>query len=233
MDDVFKNNKNERSLRDYIHSLDFDETYDQIINLAYTTNIHIDDITHFSDLVHLYKEYHYDANEATSLVGQEQVGESFESTDSNDIEMQNRKVFAQLQKYTLTFVRILKRTDFEDGMTNYVSDVVEDFIKSNSFVTYSWLSTIYSNYQKDAVVLAGLLRIIELTIRNEDVDILLPIVKAGLADKSSMVQEAAIMVIEQWRTKNCLDALETATFHSKMIELYANQIIEELKEELL
>lgn len=233
MDDVFKNNKNERSLRDYIHSLDFDETYDQIINLAYTTNIHIDDISHFSDLVHLYKEYHYDANEATSLVGQEQVGESFESTDSNDIEMQNRKVFAQLQKYTLTFVRILKRTDFEDGMTNYVSDVVEDFIKSNSFVTYSWLSTIYSNYQKDAVVLAGLLRIIELTIRNEDVDILLPIVKAGLADKSSMVQEAAIMVIEQWRTKNCLDALETATFHSKMIELYANQIIEELKEELL
>lgn len=233
MDDVFKENKNDRSLRDYIHSLDFDETYDQIINLAYTTNIHIDDINHFSDLVHLYKEYHYDANEATSLVGQEQVGESFESTDSNDIEMQNRKVFAQLQKYTLTFVRILKRTDFEDGMTNYVSDVVEDFIKSNSFVTYSWLSTIYSNYQKDAVVLAGLLRIIELTIRNEDVDILLPIVKAGLADKSSMVQEAAIMVIEQWRTKNCLDALETATFHSKMIEVYANQIIEELKEELL
>lgn len=233
MDDVFKNNKNERSLRDYIHSLDFDETYDQIINLAYTTNVHIDDINHFSDLVHLYKEYHYDANEATSLVGQEQVGESFESTDSNDIEMQNRKVFAQLQKYTLTFVRILKRTDFEDGMTNYVSDVVEDFIKSNSFVTYSWLFTIYSNYQKDAVVLAGLLRIIELTIRNEDVDMLLPIVKAGLADKSSMVQEAAIMVIEQWRTKNCLDALGTATFHSKMIELYANQIIEELKEELL
>lgn len=233
MDDVYKENKNDRSLRDYIHSLDFDETYDQIINLAYTTNIHIDDINHFSDLVHLYKEYHYDANEATSLVGQEQVGESFESTDSNDIEMQNRKVFAQLQKYTLTFVRILKRTDFEDGMTNYVSDVVEDFIKSNSFVTYSWLSTIYSNYQKDAVVLAGLLRIIELTIRNEDVDILLPIVKTGLVDKSSMVQEAAIMVIEQWRTKNCLDALETATFHSKMIEVYANQIIEELKEELL
>lgn len=233
MDDVFKKNKNDRSLRDYIHSLDFDETYDQIINLAYATNIHIDDINNFSDLVHLYKEYHYDANEATSLVGQEQVSESFESTDSNDIEMQNRKVFAQLQKYTLTFVRILKRTDFEDGMTNYVSDVVEDFIKSNSFVTYSWLYTIYSNYQKDAVVLAGLLRIIELTIRNEDVDMLLPIVKAGLADKSSMVQEAAIMVIEQWRTKNCLDALETATFHSKMIELYANQIIEELKEELL
>ena len=233
MDDVLERNKNARSFSDYIHSLDFDETYDQIINLAYTSNIHIDDISHFSDLVHLYKEYHFDANEATSLVGKELVSESVESTDSNDIEMQNRKIFAQLQKYTLTFVRILKRTDFEDGMTNYVSDVVEDFIKSNSFVTYSWLFTIYSSYQKDAVVLAGLLRIIELTIRNEDVDILLPIVKAGLADKSSMVQEAAIMVIEQWRTKNCLEALETSTFHSKMIEVYANQIMKELKEELL
>lgn len=233
MDDIFEKNKKNSSSHDYKHSLDFDEIYDQIVNLAYTTNIKFDDKNNFSDFVHLYKEYYFDANEATSLVGQELVSESLESTDSNDIEMQNRKVFTQLQKYTLTFVRILKRTDFEDGMTNYVSDIVEDFIKSNSFVTYSWLSTIYSSYQKDAVVLAGLLRIIELTIRNEDVDILLPIVKAGLADKSSMVQEAAIMVIEQWRTKNCLDALETATFHSKMIEVYANQIIEELKEELL
>lgn len=85
MDDVFKKNKNDRSLCDYIHSLDFDETYDQIINLAYTTNIHIDDISHFSDLVHLYKEYHYKANEATSLVGQEQVSESLESTDSKGV----------------------------------------------------------------------------------------------------------------------------------------------------
>ena len=233
MADVFYKYKNARSLRDYIHSLDFDETYDQIVNLAYTTDIQFEDENKISDIVHLFKEYHFEANEATSLVVQERINESLESTDSNDIERQNRKIFAQLQKYTPTFVRILKRTDFEDGMTNYVSDVVEDFIKSNSFVTYSWLATIYSSYQKDAVVLAGLLRIIELTIRNEDVDILLPIVKAGLADKSSMVQEAAIMVIEQWRTKNCLEALETSTFHSKMIEVYANQIIEELKEELL
>ena len=225
MVDVFDKYKNARSLRDYMHSLDFDETYDQIVNLAYTTDIQFDDENKFSDIVHLFKEYHFEANEATSLVGQERINESLESTDSNDIERQNRKIFAQLQKYTPTFVRILKRTDFEDGMTNYVSDVVEDFIKSNSFVTYSWLSTIYSNYQKDAVILAGLLRIIELTIRNEDVDILLPIVKTGLADKSSMVQEAAIMVIEQWRTKNCLDALETATFHSKMIEQYCVKLI--------
>lgn len=187
MADVFDKYKNAHSLRDYIHSLDFDETYDQIVNLANTTDIQFDDENKISDIVHLFKEYHFEANEATSLVVQKRINESLESTDSNDIERQNRKIFAQLQKYTPTFVRILKRTDFEDGMTNYVSDVVEDFIKSNSFVTYSWLSTIYSSYQKDAVVLAGLLRIIELTIRNEDVDILLPIVKAGLADKSSMV----------------------------------------------
>lgn len=94
MADVFDKYKNARSLRDYIHSLDFDETYDQIVNLAYTTDIQFDDDNKFSDIVHLFKEYHYKANEATSLVGQEQVSESLESTDSNDIEMQNRKVFA-------------------------------------------------------------------------------------------------------------------------------------------
>lgn len=148
MPDVIDKYINARSLQDYIHSLDFDETYNQIVNLAYTTDIQFDDKNKFSDFVHLFKEYHFEANEATSLVDQERINEPLESTDSNDIERQNRMFFAQLQKYTLTFVRILKRTDFEDGMTNYVSDVVEDFIKSNSFVTYSWLSTIYSNYQK-------------------------------------------------------------------------------------
>lgn len=88
MADVFDKYKNARLLREYIHSLDLDETYDQILNLAYTTDIQFDDKNKFSDFVHLFKEYHFEANEATSLVGQERINESLESTDSNDIERQ-------------------------------------------------------------------------------------------------------------------------------------------------
>lgn len=90
MPDVIDKYINARSLQDYIHSLDFDETYNQIVNLAYTTDIQFDDKNKFSDFVHLFKEYHFEANEATSLVDQERINEPLESTDSNDIERQNR-----------------------------------------------------------------------------------------------------------------------------------------------
>lgn len=43
MPDVIDKYINARSLQDYIHSLDFDETYNQIVNLAYTTDIQFDD----------------------------------------------------------------------------------------------------------------------------------------------------------------------------------------------
>ena len=56
MPDVIDKYINARSLQDYIHSLDFDETYNQIVNLAYTTDIQFDDKNKFSDFVHLFKE---------------------------------------------------------------------------------------------------------------------------------------------------------------------------------
>ena len=49
-----------------------------------------------------------------------------------------------------------------------------------------------------------------MTVEKEDTDMLLTMVKAGLSDSHSKTQEAALMVIEQWRTRNCLIAIETA-----------------------
>jgi len=58
-------------------------------------------------------------------------------------------------------------------------------------------------------------------------------VKAGLSDSHSKTQEAALMVIEQWRTRNCLIAIETApSFNSSWLCDYAKQIESELNEEL-
>ena len=95
------------------------------------------------------------------------------------------------------------------------------------------MHSIYSNNQEDTDILAGLLRIIGMTIEKEDTDMLLTMVKAGLSDAQSKTQEAALMVIEQWRTQNCLTAIETApAFSSSWIRDYAEQIKSELKEEL-
>ena len=60
----------------------------------------------------------------------------------------------------------------------------------------------------------------------------IPMVRSGLSDKSTLIQEAAIMIIEEWRTKECLDALERTELTSQWIKEYANSVINELKEEL-
>lgn len=159
---------------------------------------------------------------------------SKDSTSSADINRMNEEFYSSLLKRTQTFVWTLKHTDFEDGVENDIIKEVEGYIRTNKFVTYLWLHSIYSNNQKDVDVLAGLLRIIGMTVENDDTDMLLTMVKAGLSDSHSQTQEAALMVIEQWRTQNCLTIIETApAFTSSWIRDYAEQIKLELKEEMI
>lgn len=157
---------------------------------------------------------------------------SLDSTDTVDVNSINQEFFTFLSKYSQPFIHSLKLTDFEDGIDNLVTIEVREFVRRNLFVTYNWLNTIYSNNQKDSDVIAGLLRIIGMVVEQENSDMLLPIVIAGLANKNSKTQEAALMVIEQWRTKNCLDALQTTNFSSVWLKEYAKQIEVELIEEL-
>lgn len=157
---------------------------------------------------------------------------STDSTNSVDINRINEEFYDFLDKHRKAFIWTLKHTDFEDGIENSPIKEVENYIKKNKFVTYSWLNSIFSSNQKDSDVIAALLRIIGMTVDDEDYDKLLPLVKAGLSDNSSKAQEAAIMVIEQWRSKNCLDAIQTASFQSPWIREYAKQVEVELEHEL-
>lgn len=157
---------------------------------------------------------------------------STDSTKSVDINQINEDFYRFLERHSAVFVWTLRHTDFEDGIENAPISEVKNYIRKNRFVTFSWLHSIYSSNQKDSDVIAAILRIIGMTVDNEDYDKLLPLVKAGLSDNSSKAQEAAIMVIEKWRSKNCLDAIQTAQFQSKWIREYAKQIELELITEL-
>ena len=154
------------------------------------------------------------------------------STETRDVNLVNQEFYSFLASYSQAFIQNLKVTDFEDGVENFASREIRRFIKHNEFVTYTWLNTIFSNNQKDPDIIAGLLRIIGMVVEQDHSDMLLPIVKAGLADTNSKTQEAAIMVIEQWRTKNCLDALQTTFFSYLWLKEYAETIESELIEEL-
>lgn len=161
-----------------------------------------------------------------------EVSITAESTDSDVINKKNEAFLGFLRARSFQFTIALKKADFEDGMMNDVADEVENYLQRNKFATFLWLNSLYSHNQTDFEVISGILRIIGLTVETSNSDLLLPIVKCGLADSHSETQEAALMVIERWRTQECLDALLTTHFSSKWISKYANSIAAELKEEL-
>lgn len=155
-----------------------------------------------------------------------------ESTDTDDINAANAVFDRILRQRTPMFVWSLEHTDFEDGMSNSLTDEVEQYLAYNKYVTIIWLHTIFSKNQENQDVLAALLRIIAMTVNVDDSDKLMTLVIAGLNHPSSKTQEAAIAVIEEWRTKNCLDALRNFKRHTVWIGKYADVVERELEEEL-
>ena len=157
---------------------------------------------------------------------------SIDSTDIDDINKANSVFDSMLRKRSPMFIWTLCHTDFEDGVSNCIIDEVESSLKKNKYVTITWLHSLYAQNQKNQDILAGLLRIIGMTIKTEDSDKLLTMVIAGLTEPCSKTQEAALMVIEEWRTKNCLEALKNRSFNTQWISNYAKIVERELINEL-
>lgn len=159
------------------------------------------------------------------------------ATDTFDINRINREFLSVLEGLTPRFLAGLRREVFEDGMDNDSIAIVREFMNQNEIATYIWLHRLFSRYENDREIVTGLLRIISMTVKREDFDSLLPIVMAALRSHNADEQEAAVMVIEEWRTKNCLslleEALENNIFKSPMLHGYASEVYAELQEELV
>lgn len=155
-------------------------------------------------------------------------------TNSESIRCANEKYFHWLSdpQRTDLFIQQLKHTDFEDGTDNDTIGEARFYVRQNRCATVLWLNMIFLNHQDDASVLAGLLRVIACVCDSQHEGILFPVVQAGLSCPSSAAQEGAIMVAEEWRTKNCLDALKSAQFASMWIADYADKVQAELEKEL-
>lgn len=155
-----------------------------------------------------------------------------ESTDQNSINILNRKFFEFLRSKEAYFITLLHRADFEDGMTNDAIAFIQQNYNANESVTCNWLNEIYGKSLHDKSVLCGILRIIAfLRIKNYEA-MFIPMIIASLKDNAIECQEAALMLIEVLRTKECLDAINSTSFTSEWIKDYAQDIANDLKEEL-
>lgn len=155
------------------------------------------------------------------------------NTRTSDINKVNQEDLEYFRTRSIEIIYAIAQTDFEDGKENDVIELVETFMRRNKSVTYNWLCEIYSCNLENSNIVEGLLRIISYVTDKGDETILLPIVVAGLRSNNVSEQEAAIMVIEEWRTKECLEALMNTSFSTIIVEKYAHKVMAELKKELL
>ena len=154
------------------------------------------------------------------------------STRSIDINKVNQEDLEYFRSRSKEIVNALKYADFEDGMDNDVTELIRSFVKRNKSATYNWLNDIYGRNHQDHALVEGLLRTLAMVTEKGDETMLLAIVIAGLRSGISSEQEAALMVIEEWRTKECYAALKSVTFQSDWIADYAQMVKDELEEEL-
>lgn len=160
-------------------------------------------------------------------------GKTAYSTESVDVNKANQEYLDYLRTRTDEIANTIMRTEFEDGMDNDITLLIKSFARSNKSATYNWLDELYSKNVNRPSVVQGILRILAMITEQGDENIFLPMVLASLRSDNSAEQEAAIMVIEEWRTKDCLDAISTVTrFSSEIIADYAKMVTDELKEEL-
>ncbi len=160
-------------------------------------------------------------------------GSSGINTKSEAINRENQAYLDYLRTRSDEIINAIIRTDFEDGMDNDVTLLFKKFTKKNKSATFNWIDELYSKNLNNPVVVEGLLRTLAMVTEKGDETILLPIVIASLRSEISVEQEAAIMVIEEWRTRECLNAIRSVhRFPSDMVADYANMVAKELEEEL-
>lgn len=160
-------------------------------------------------------------------------GIEIDSTNDTSINKNNEEFLCSLREQEGDFVISLERTDFEDGYNNPILDFIEKNICQNRYMTFLWLYEVYSRHRENERIIAGLLRIVECKTTVEDIDTFFPLVELGIKNANPMCQEAAIMTIETWRDKQCLELLESSHLSSPLMQQYANIVISELKKELV
>lgn len=163
------------------------------------------------------------------------------STTSESTEKKNRNFIDSLRNNKEVFLSLLYHSDFEDGESNDAIEYIKDKLSENSIATTSWLCELFSAYQIDSdnptsssFVAYGIMRILAY-VNNEDCfgyikGQLIQLLNSALTTNVSYIQEAAIMVIENWRDKDLITLLQQAVIKDTCLSSYRDSVLEELNE---
>ena len=166
---------------------------------------------------------------------------SNKSTDTKEIEQENRKHIDKLKFREDYFINTLINTDFEDGESNEAIEFINEALE-NSMPTSLWIAELFNKYSKgndqlSITITYGLLRIIAY-LDNKDCfnyikSVLLLILESALNSDEIYIQEAALMVIESWRDEESFYLIKDYNFNnSRYLKNYSDVLKNELQEEL-
>lgn len=155
-----------------------------------------------------------------------------DSTDSNDINMLFEYYLERFKENETNFIYVLIHSYFEDGMDNPAIDMLNSYFELSPYPSISWFSTFFNTHLKEPNISYRLLRCLCNYKYRKFSKNLISFVRGALNDKSVEVQEAAFMVLESWRTQECLDVIESTQCINPLLEDYVKILRAELEQEL-
>ena len=145
----------------------------------------------------------------------------------------NERFLAKLEEEKEEVIYTMLHSSIEDGYDNEVVEYMRPYMDDNKYMTLFWLYGLYAQNMSKPTIFASILNLLCcLEIKQADMALMISLVSNGMNSKFSIVQESAMKVIEQWRSKECLEALRQATFTSKWMMSYAERVRKELENEL-
>lgn len=178
----------------------------------------IDESSNIGWFIHFNRARPEDFSEQSSII------------DENKIN--NDRLAALQQRFSLEIVNTILEDDFEYGMDTQADTLVRKQMELNSVATKSWLNALFlDNYSTPSIVI-GILRIIAridyLTIKPEGPTMAL----AALGHCDTQVKECGVRAFESWSSKESLEVLENTQVKSGWLQEYISQVVDDLREEL-
>lgn len=155
-----------------------------------------------------------------------------DSTDSNDINRLFEYYLNRFKENETNFLYVLTHSYFEDGMDNPAIDMLNSYFELSPYPSISWFSTFFNTHLQEPNITYRLLRCLCNYKYRQYSKNLISFVRGSLNDKSVEVQESAFMVLESWRTQECLDVIESTQCVNPLLEDYVNILRAELEQEL-
>lgn len=168
--------------------------------------------------------------------------ESYEIVVSEDASMKPPDVENQINnarlrnfrdRYEVEFLALLRTCEFEYGFDSLADAFVETRLRESTFVTMHWIGLLFFEHLDDPAVTIGILRVLAHLKYEQACPLGISIAIAATRLPNHEVQECGIRAFENWGTPDSLEVLEGLTFSEAWLQEYVNQVVEDLRSQLV